>query len=146
MMRRALVFGLLAAGGVAAWTLVEFALGFHTTRLEVGRYTGFVGLLFPVLAVVLALRSARRARGSLGFGQGLLEGLAVTAMFAVLGGVFLWLYYAVVNPGFFADMAARGEPVSLAGQLVVAVTSSLVLGLVVSLVAAALLRRRPEAG
>ena len=142
MMRRALGFGLLAAGGAAAWTLIEYALGFHTTRLDVGRYTGFFGLVFPVVAIVLALRAARRARGGLSFMQGVGEGLAVTGVFAVLGVVFLWLYYAVVNPGFFADTAQRGEPVTLASQLVVVVVSSLVMGLVISLVAAALLRRR----
>ena len=146
MRQRALMFGLLAAGGAAAWTLIEYALGFHTTRLDVGRYTGFVGLVFPIVAIVLALRAARRARGGLSFAQGLVEGLAVTAVFAVLGTVFLWLYYKGVNPGFFADMARRGEPVTLAGQLAVAAVSSLVMGLLISAVAAALLRRPPQAG
>jgi hypothetical protein len=142
MMRRALIYGLLAAGGAAAWTMLEFMLGFHTTRADVGRYTGFVGLVFPVLALSLALRRARQARGRLSFVQGLTEGMSATAVFAAAGCLFLWLYYAVVNPGFFEQMAARGEAITLGGQLVTVLVSSLVLGLVISAVVAALLGRR----
>jgi hypothetical protein len=141
MMRRALIYGLLAGGGAAAWTMAEFMLGFHTTRADVGRYTGFVGLVFPVAAIILGVRQARRAKGGLSFVQGLTEGLAMTGVFAALGCLFLWLYYAAVNPGFFEQMAARGQTVTLGGQLATVLVSSLVLGLLISLLAAALLRR-----
>jgi len=143
-MRRALAYGGAAAGGVAAWSLLEFALGFHTTQAEVGRYTGFVGLVFPVIAIILALRAARRARGGLTFVQGVADGMRATVVFAVFGTVFLWLYYAAVNPGFFGQMAARGERITLGEQLATVLLSSLLLGLVISLVAAALLRRRAD--
>ena len=61
MIKRALVYGFAGAAAVFLWTLAEFALGFHTSRAEVGRYSGFLALLFPLVAIVLAVRAARRA-------------------------------------------------------------------------------------
>lgn len=143
MIRRALLFGALAAGGAFAWTLIEFLLGWHTVRADVGRWTGFAGLVFPVAAIVLALRSSRAAHGGrLPFGRGLAEGTAVSAVAGVLGAALFWVYYARVNPGFLEDARARGEPVSLEGQLALVLASSLVLGALVSLVVTAVLRRR----
>lgn len=141
MLKRAIFWGAVAAAGGAAWTLMEFALGFHGERAEVGRYTGFVSILFPILAIVCALRSARSEGGGLSFGRGLGEGMGVTLVFAVLGLLFFLLYFERINPAFLERAAAEGGASTLGGQLALLFVSSLVGGMVISLVAAALLRR-----
>lgn len=142
MMKRSM-FGAAAAVAVAAWTLLEFMLGFHTTRVEVGRYTGFIGLVFPIVAIAAALRSARTEEGgALSFRRGLLEGASVTAVFSLLGAVFLWLYFLAINPGFVETMAAAGSLTTVSEQVTVAFIANLASGLVISLIAAALMRRR----
>ncbi len=59
MLKKAMIWGAAAAAGGALWTLIEYALGFHTDKPEVGRYTGFIAIIFPILAIVAALRQAR---------------------------------------------------------------------------------------
>ena len=138
MMNRALLYGSLSAAAVAAWTLLELALGFHGSRAEIGRWTGFISIVFPIAAVVLALRSARRARSGLSWSVGMKEGVSVSIVSSVLGAAFFWLYFTVINPNF---RAGGGAPDPAAETLIV-LASGLVLGLVVSAVAVLLLRSR----
>ena len=138
MLKRALVWGSAAAAGGAAWTLAEYAVGFHGERAEIGRYTGFVGLVFPIVAITLALRDARRKERGLTFARGVAEGASVTAVLAVLAVAFFAIYFGAINPGF---LDVHGT--SLAAQLGAVFASSLIFGLVVSVAAAALMRRSP---
>lgn len=138
MMYRALLYGSLSAAAVAAWTLLELALGFHGSRAEIGRWTGFISIAFPIAAVVLALRSARRARSGLSWSAGMKEGVSVSFVSSVLGAAFCWLYFTVINPNFRAGGVAP-DPVA---ETLIVLTSGLVLGLVVSAVATLLLRSR----
>lgn len=142
MLNRALTYGLLAAAGGAAWTLIEYALGFHTTRLETGRYTGFAAIVFPILAIWLALKAARAEHGGrLSFGQGLKQGAAVSAVQAVAGALFFLVYFTIVNPRFFDALAASGQTSTAGEQVTILLVSSFVAGLVISLIAALLMRR-----
>lgn len=144
MIKRALVYGVAAALGVFLWTMLEFALGFHTSRAEVGRYTGFVALIFPVAAVAAAILSARRDKsGVISFGEGFSQGLGVAAIFSLLGAVSVWLYFTAINPGFL-DTPAAGDA-TLAGQMVLTLVSGLVVGALVSLLTAAFVRRSAPA-
>jgi hypothetical protein len=140
---RALRYGALAAAGGAVWTLTEYALGWHTTHAAVGRWTGFVSLVFPVAAIVWALRAARReAGGALSFRRGLGEAAGVGAVLASLGGAFFYAYHAWLHPAF-GPAARAGTP---ATQAAAAAVSSLGVGLLVGVVAAAAMRARaPEA-
>lgn len=141
MKKRAFLYGGLAALGVAVWTLLEFALGLHGARAEVGRYTGFLALVFPIGGIILALRAARRAgAGRLGFRQGLAQGAAVTGVLSVLGAAFIWVYFAVINPGF----REGGRTLDPAGQAITVLSGSLMAGLIISALASLALRRRVE--
>jgi hypothetical protein len=144
MIKRALIYGLAAAGGVFLWMMLEYALGFHTARAEIGRYTGFLALIFPVAAIAFGVRAARRARGgAIGFGEAFGEGIAIAATFSLLGAISVWLYFSAINPGFLASPAAGGA--TLGGQVALSLVSGLFLGGLVSLVAALLLRRASPA-
>jgi hypothetical protein len=136
MMRRALAYGTLAAAGTAAWMLLEYALGLHTTHAEVGRWTGFVGIVFPVLAVVMAIRAVRRAAGVLPFARAMAQGIAVGVVFALLSAVAVWGYFAVLNPSF----QAAGGPVDVGQQVVSTLLGGLAISVVASGIAAFVLR------
>ena len=138
MMSRALLYGSLSAAAVAAWTLLELALGFHGPRAEIGRWTGFISIVFPIAAVVLALRSARQARSGLSWSAGMKEGASVSFVSSVLGAAFFWLYFTIINPNFRAG-AVASDP---AAEALTVLASGLALGLVVSAVAALILRSR----
>lgn len=136
MIRRALLYGSLSAAAVAVWTLVELALGFHGPRAEIGRWTGFISVVFPIAAVVLALRASRRDRGGLSWSVGMQEGIAVSVISSVLGAMFFWLYFTVINPGFRAGTVAP----SPAADAVTVLVSGVALGLIVSAIASLLMR------
>lgn len=138
MMRRAFIYGGLAAVLSAAWTLAEYALGLHGRYAEVGRYTGFLALIFPVLAITLALRDARNAHGALTLRSGIVEGMAVSVVLAVLGAVFFWCYFTLINPAF----QPTGESIDAGSQAMIVFVSSLIAGLIISVVASFAMRSR----
>lgn len=139
MLRRVLIHGLLAAAGVAAWTMIEFTLGWHDSRADIGRYTGFIGLLAPIAAISLALLAARRARGgTLGLREGMAEGSAITAIFAVVAALFYWVYYTRINPGY-NDGGTPVDPIATAKGVF---GGSIAAGLLITAVATVVLRRR----
>ena len=144
MLKRALLWGTVAAAGGAAWTLIEYGLGFHTERAEVGRYTGFIAIVFPIVAIVAALRVARAEAGTLSFGRGFREGMAVTLVFALLGALFFAVYFSAINPAFLERAAAEGAPSTIGGQIALLFVSSLIGGIIISLIAALVMRRRGE--
>ena len=61
--RTILLAGLLSGGGAMAWTLFEFAMGWHNQNLDVGEKTGFVAIIFPVIAIVCARGACKAAAG-----------------------------------------------------------------------------------
>lgn len=165
MLKRALIYGGLIVLAGAAWTMIEFSLGWHTADVDPNRPTGYVPLLFPVIGIVLAIRAAKHDQtGAFSFGDGFKQGLAVAAVAAVLGAVFAYLYGAVINPEFGerlveatrADLerrnfGAREIESALAparamssppAQALASAFGSVLIGLVISAVAAAIMRRK----
>lgn len=138
MMRRALIYGTLAAAGTTAWMLLEFALGLHGEHAEIGRWTGFVGLLFPVITIVLALSALRRSEGVLPMRRALAQSAVIGGVFAILGGLTVWLYFAWVNPAFRVD----GQPVDIVQQVVSAGLGGFVACVIIGAIAAYGLRPR----
>lgn len=137
--------GLFWGLGAAAWTLLEFALGWHNQHLEVGAKTGFIALIFPIAAILWALSATKRAqKGQLTVKQAMVRGLAVSAVSALIGVIFFSIYYHWINPAFLVEMRARGQPVDVPTQLISVVIGSLVVGFLLSVAGAALLRSKAE--
>ena len=125
------------------WTLFEFAMGWHNAELETGATTGFVAILFPIIAIVWALRTIRReAGGVLTLRQALGTGLAISAVTAAIGIAFFWVYYTLINPQFLAAMRARGQAVDIASQLAAVAVGSFLLGAIISAVTGLILRQK----
>lgn len=134
--------GIFGAAGAALWTLFEFAMGWHGPRLEIGAMTGFIGVLFPLAALIWALRRNKvELGGRLSLAQAMLCGLSVSLINAAIGIIFFYFYFTVINPGFMIAMASRGQPVELSSQLASVAIGSLAFGLVVSLSAGLIMRR-----
>lgn len=95
-----LKFGLISGAGVCAWIGLEYLLGFHTTRPEIGAYTGFFSNLIPVTTLFLLLR-AKRARvydGRLSLATGIGAGLHASFVAALIVYSFLVAYNHFINP------------------------------------------------
>lgn len=119
-MKPGLKYGLIAAAGMSAWTLAEYALGFHTTRIGPGHYTS---LGTEVIFVVVLWRLLRRqlngaARYWLPVWEGLLHGTIASLVAAMGYYIFLSLYLYYINPEYIdlvlewqvAQMRATGDP------------------------------------
>lgn len=143
MRHRAVIIraGLFSGGGACAWTLFEYAMGWHNEQLEIAALTGFVAIVFPIVAIVWTLRAIGRAQGGLlTMTQALASGLGISAISALIGVVFFALYYTMINPAFLAEMAARGQRVNVPVQIVAVAAGSLLVGLIISAVAGYTLR------
>lgn len=134
--------GLLSGGGAMLWTLLEYSMGCHNEHLEIGARTGFVAIIFPVLAIVWALREVRReAGGILKMRPALAAGLMVSGISAAIGLIFFAVYFALINPEFLAAMRSRGQAVDITSQLAAVVAGSFVGGMLITLVTALVMRK-----
>lgn len=135
--------GIFSGAGAAVWTLFEYAMGWHNEHLETGAMTGFIAIVFPIVAIIWALRATKRSFGSqLTLKQAMMTGLAVSAISAAIGLVFFYLYYSAINPAFIEAMAARGQPVDITSQLIAVVMGSFIFGLLISAVVGYFMRTR----
>lgn len=135
--------GLFAGIGAALWTLFEFAMGWHGPKMEIGAMTGFVGVLFPLAAIIWALRTTKSELGGrLSLGQALLCGLSVSLILAAFGILFYYLYYTVINPDFIPAMQASGAKIDMASQLISVVAGSIVFSMIVALIGGLIMRTR----
>jgi len=111
--------------------------------MEIGAVTGFIGVLFPLVAIVWALRTTKAEQGGLlTLRQALLVGLAVSLILAAVGLVFYQLYYTIINPGFLTRLNATGTPTDTVGQLTTVVVGSVTFSLVIAAIAGLALRTR----
>lgn len=99
--RSELLYGTVCGLFMSGWTLAEFALGFHTTSIEAGRYTGFVSFLFPVVFIGTALHDRQKAAGSpLPWLEGITTGFRIAFFAALFFTVFMTFYTLIINPGW----------------------------------------------
>jgi hypothetical protein len=100
-----LKFGLIAAALLSAWTLCEYGLGLHTTRLAIGYYSSWGTIVILVLALWRLLRNELYGAGRswLPVWEGLLYGIVMSLVAAMGYYVFLFLYLNFINPDY-ADL------------------------------------------
>ncbi len=166
MWKRALIYGAAIAIAGAVLTAVMAAAGLHTNP-DSGQWVGLLGVVFPIVGIVLAIRAAKRAEsGEFTFGDGFKEGAAVSLVAAVLGGLLSYLYLTAINPGYLeavreataAQLQARGFSAREVAQAQ-AMSSSMMtpggtsglgaagqfaMGLIISAVAALFMRRKAD--
>lgn len=101
-MKPELKYGLICGAGVCLWIALEYLLGFHTTRPELGTYTGLLSNLIPLTALFLLLRSKRAALydGRLSLGAGIGSGVLASLIAALLVYSFITGYNRLINPAW----------------------------------------------
>jgi hypothetical protein len=172
-MKTCSLFGFISALGGAFLTLILFFLGFHSDPAKLGMagwVGGLVGLAIVILCVVLGVK-ARRSEipegEPFGYGRALGAGILISLVASVLNGFFGFLYWKFINPGI-ADIVVQSQLAKLEAsgvsgdrldkaeamtramaspipQAVVALLGGLVIGILISLIVAAVLKRAEPA-
>lgn len=99
------VYGLLCGVLMSAWVLIEYALGFHTTALDIGQYSGFVTMAVPVVVIFIAVRERQlAARRRITFIEGINVGFRIALLSAFLFTLFIYFYNQYINPDWIERM------------------------------------------
>jgi hypothetical protein len=95
-----LKYGLISGAAVCLWIGLEYLLGLHTTRPQLGTYTGLLSNLIPLTTLFLLLRAKRRRvyDGRLSLGAGIGAGLYASFVAALIVYSFLVVYTHFLNP------------------------------------------------
>ncbi|MFQ5605591.1 MAG: DUF4199 domain-containing protein [bacterium] len=103
-------FGIITGVGVCLWVLGEYFLGFHTTKLAVGKYSGYFSIIIPVVTIYLTLKQKRdyEYAGTLSIGQGIKAGLILSIISAVITTLFFMVYNRFINPDWM-ELAMEWE-------------------------------------
>ncbi len=119
-MAAGLKYGLIAAAGMSAWMLGEYAFGLHTTRIDISNLTGYGVVLIFIAALwrLLHHQLYQTNRTWLPIWQGLLHGMLASLVVAISFYVFLSLYLRYINPDYadltlerlVAHMRIEGKP------------------------------------
>ena len=92
-------YGLLCGTGLSIWILVEYALGFHTTSLEIGQYSGYFSIVVPIIVIYAALKEQNsKTNGVITVKECINIGFQIAIYSAALFTLFLYIYTAYINP------------------------------------------------
>ena len=100
---RALYLGAIWGIAMGIYMLLEFAVGLHTTYLEVGQYVGFLRYIILFVGILLAIRSISEKffDGEVRYWKAVGIGVLVSVSAGVVMGVFEYAYAAWIAPDFF---------------------------------------------
>ena len=163
-------YGLMLAVSNIVLTLVFFFVGYQTDKMLQGRWiVSLVPLVVTIIVMWLGIKAAREEAKdrSLSYGKGVGTGVLIALYAGLIGAVYTYIHFTFINPNFAdyaIDMArqqwiARGmsdsqmasaegfthmmyKPAVLA--ILGAILSPLI-GLVISLILSAFLKRQPAA-
>ena len=164
-------YGAIGAALGALQTLALFFLGLHGERIQllndwkISVPIGLLGLVIGIVVIVLGLRAWREAAPdkAMSYGRGVGGGVLIGLWQGLGSAVFMLVYGFVINPGFkdamvanqLAQMQSKGVPAQAYPmaekvmnitlnpifQAVMAVPGTVFFALIISLIAAAVLKR-----
>lgn len=140
-MRNSFMIGLLVGLATGLWMWTEFALGLHSESTDIGRFTGFLSIIFPIAGLVVALRRSRTRMGYLTYRSGTPNVLAVCAGAAATSSLMSGIYILWLNPGWLSKAGSTAAEFVAQGAV-----AALIGGLFVGMVVLGLLRSRPGPG
>jgi len=141
MMRNSLMIGLLVGLATGFWMWTEFALGLHSESTDIGRFTGFLSIVFPIAGLVVALRRSRAQLGYLTYRSGTPVVLAVCGGAAATSSLMSVIYILWLNPGWLSKAGITAAVFVAQGAV-----AALIGGLLVGMIVLGLLRSRPSLG
>jgi hypothetical protein len=115
-MKTAVKWGVILGVGVIVWTLVIHALGFYTTRMDLGQKADVVSLILPVATIVLALLERRRVLARpLSVKESIATGVVVGLVSAPITAAFFWVYHNYMNPDWLEILVRWNRETMQAG-------------------------------
>ncbi|MES2766969.1 MAG: DUF4199 domain-containing protein [Bacteroidota bacterium] len=103
-MKTEIKWGIIFAVMSLAWLVLEYALGFHTTKKDShAMFTNFFAI--PAIAIMAMgiLAKKKELGGVISFKQALVSGLIISTIVAVLNPVGAFIFHNFINPNFFTD-------------------------------------------
>lgn len=161
--------GILLSVGLFLWLLLEFFLGFHTTRIDYHPFITWLSIAIPIAGIYWSMKVKRDRdyAGKISFVQALKSGLVVTAIMSLISPIMVFVYVSVINPLFFSTMLAHSKVMieglnisivdkekmieestrnfSTSSYLMQSFFGSLIMGTVLSLLTAVLMKRNTVA-
>ena len=96
------MYGILSGALVCAFVMVEFFLGFHSTKIGQGKYMSYFGVLIPITIIVIAILYKKKDGGGfLEFKEGMKTGIIISLITGIITTFFMMLYNSYINPEFF---------------------------------------------
>ena len=166
-MNTPLLYAIIMAIGQIALTLVSFFLGYQTEQINQGTWFGFIPLLYGIAVYWFSLKAVRAENNGqyLTYGQGVGTGMLVALYSGLLGSLYTYIHFTWVNPNFTdylieasrvkwvaanlseAQMEGAEKGVRMftrpALQAGFGFMATLVIGLIIALIIAAILKRNP---
>ena len=77
-MKRLFIYGTLTGLIISAWMYAEYLMGFHANR--VGGYTGFLPLIFTLVALYLGIKAYRNQdkAGKINYWESVFAGIKIS--------------------------------------------------------------------
>lgn len=153
----------------AVLNLLLFFTGFQTEKLATGQYFQWIGFIVMVVVLWLGIKAVREEREGqyLTYGQGVGAGVLISLYAGLMSSVYTYIHFKFVNPNFVdyqlalirvkwtaagmsdaqMEQAERFTRMLMGPgvQACLAPIGSVIIGLILSLILAAILKRNPPA-
>lgn len=145
-MKRALKFGILVAGIIAAWVALKH-WGLHLDPSRTAMFDTVVFTAAGILGLFLGIKDKRSANGGvLTFGEGFKTGVCIAATYSVLTAIYFAILLVLVGPELMQKAGHAGPGGEMSASIMVQAFGGLVIGMtligaVLSVVVALVLRR-----
>ena len=112
-----ILFGLYSAGVGIAITLIEYFTGMD--RTGAGSWFGWLGVPFLVLFIWMAMNERKQEDygGNMTYGQCIGTGTLVGLFAGIVVGIFIYVYFTAINPGFVDFMVQKQQAAMQAQQM-----------------------------
>jgi Protein of unknown function (DUF4199) len=149
----------------AVFMLILYFTGYQTEKLAAGKNLQYLGILIPIVVLYLGINAVRDEQpgGVLTYGQGVSAGMGISVFAGLMGAVYTWFHFTFINPrfteymmevvrsqwaqrGLSAEQMDRAEGftrtfISAPAQAIIGCVFTILIGLVLSLIVAAFLKR-----
>jgi len=166
-MSTTLLYALIMAIGQIVLTLIGFFLGYQTDKINQGSWFGLVPLLYAIVVYCMGIKAVREedAGKYLTYGKGVGTGTLIALYSGLIGSIYAYIHFTFVNPSFpdflieasrvkwaaknMSDSQMDGAEKGIrmftkpAIQAVVGFILTICLGVIISLIASAFLKRNP---
>lgn len=98
-------YGILCGLLMSCWVLIEYVLGFHTTSLDIGQYSGYFAVLIPLIIIFIALSERQKSLNRpIQFVDGINVGFKIAILSSLVLTIFFYIYNTYINPDWIDRM------------------------------------------